>query len=59
MCTYEVTRQHDHYAVYVDGSFYCSADTVTEAMKEVDNLRYQKLKEEMRSGCALYGRATN
>ena len=32
-----IIHEGDHYAVYVDGDFYCSADTYHEAVKEIEN----------------------
>lgn len=32
----KITRKGDHYEVYVDGNFVCSADTVMEAAQELD-----------------------
>ena len=34
---YRIINNHGHYEVYIDGKFYCSADTVTEAIHEVVN----------------------
>lgn len=33
----QIVRKHDHYEVYVDGVFVCSADTVVEEAKELDD----------------------
>jgi hypothetical protein len=33
---YEITRDHGHYNVHINGKFYCSADNMTEAIKEVE-----------------------
>lgn len=35
----DIIHVNDHYEVYIDGKFYCSADTVTEAVKEVENVK--------------------
>lgn len=35
----EMVRVMDHYHVLVDGKFYCSADTPTEAAEEIEKLR--------------------
>lgn len=32
----DIFRKFDHYEVYANGEFICSADTVTEAAKEAD-----------------------
>ena len=50
---YEIKHANGYYELYVDGKFYCSADTLTEAAREIDSIRYQKLKEEMCNGCPL------
>jgi hypothetical protein len=34
--TYKIVSTHGHYEVYIDGKFYCSADTMHEAAKEVE-----------------------
>lgn len=31
----EIKGEHGHYVVYVDGKFYCSADTYSEAESEI------------------------
>lgn len=33
---YEIVSNRGHYDVYIDGKFYCSADTMREAAKEVE-----------------------
>lgn len=33
----KIVHVQDHYEVYIDGEFYCSADTVVEAAKEIEN----------------------
>lgn len=33
--TYKIIRVNDHYEVYIDGKFCCSADTKSEAEKEI------------------------
>lgn len=32
----EIKCEHGHYVVYVDGKFYCSADTCGEAEREIE-----------------------
>lgn len=32
----EIKRQYDHYVVYVNGKFFCTADTYTEAVREIE-----------------------
>lgn len=39
--TFKVVHEHGHYAVYKDDHFYCSADTVEEALKDIET--YEKL----------------
>jgi hypothetical protein len=34
---YDIVRDHDHYVVYIDGKFFCTADRVKEAVEEVEN----------------------
>lgn len=34
--TYKIIHVNDHYEVYIDGKFCCSADTIQEAVKEVE-----------------------
>lgn len=35
----KIVHVKDHYEVYINGEFYCSADTVVEAAKEIENER--------------------
>ena len=35
-----ITLSYGHYEVYIDGKFYCSADSAQEAAKEVEE--YEK-----------------
>ena len=32
---YKIVPDREHFLVYIDGKFYCSADTESEAEKEV------------------------
>lgn len=32
---FEIRHERDHYEVYVNGAFYCSADTYSEANQEI------------------------
>lgn len=32
----DIRREYGHYVVYVDGEFFCSADTHYEAIKELE-----------------------
>lgn len=34
---YKIVTNHGHYEVYVDGEFFCSTDTMIEAVREVEN----------------------
>lgn len=34
--TYRIERVDEHYEVLINGRFYCSADTVMEAAKEIE-----------------------
>lgn len=38
----KIIRKHDHYEVYVNGKFYCSTDTLTEAAEELDRVRWKE-----------------
>ena len=33
---YNIVRVNGHYEVYINGKFFCSADTVTEAANEIE-----------------------
>ena len=35
----EIKRVFDHYVIFIDGLFYCSADTYAEARRESEDLR--------------------
>lgn len=35
--TVEIVPKYEHYEVYIDGKFYCSADDEREAEKEVES----------------------
>ena len=37
---YDITLSGGHYEVYIDGKFYCSADSAQEAAREVEE--YEK-----------------
>ena len=32
-----IVNVNGHYEVYIDGKFYCSAETIIEAVKEIEN----------------------
>lgn len=34
----KIIHVNDHYEVYIDGKFYCSADSVVEAANELENM---------------------
>lgn len=40
--TYKITPRQGHYEIYINGKFYCSADSWLEAAKEIEE--YQKEK---------------
>lgn len=42
---YEIVREQDHYKVYIDGEFYCTADTVSEAAHEIELASINEGKE--------------
>lgn len=33
---YNIKQEHGHYSVYIEGQFYCSADTLVEAATDVE-----------------------
>ena len=37
---YKVVRVMEHYEVYKNGEFYCSAETPVEAAMEIEAIRY-------------------
>ena len=34
---FKIEHKGNHYEVYINGKFYCSADTFEEAVKELNN----------------------
>ena len=36
-----IKRKGEHYVVYVNGEFFCTADTYKEAVKEVEDAGYK------------------
>lgn len=40
----QIVMRHDHYELYINGEFYCSADNITEAADEAD--KYLREAEE-------------
>lgn len=41
MVSYKIKRKYDHYEVYINGKFYCTADTQEEAAREVEEYFYK------------------
>ena len=37
--TFKIVRVREHYEVYYNGKFFCSADTPMEAAKEIEKAR--------------------
>ena len=35
MVSYRIVKEYDHYVVYINGYFYCSADNINEATLEL------------------------
>lgn len=35
--SFSIIPNNGHYDVYIDGKFYCSADSMTEVAKEIEN----------------------
>lgn len=35
-CVYSISKKDDHYEVYINGIFYCSADSMSEAANELE-----------------------
>lgn len=35
---YSISKKDDHYEVYINGEFYCSADTIEEAANVINEL---------------------
>ena len=40
-CVYSINKKDDHYEVYINDEFYCSADTIEEAANEINKLWYK------------------
>lgn len=34
---YKIIRDREHYVVYIDGKFFCTADKIKEAVREVES----------------------
>ena len=43
--TYHITPDHGHYTVYINGKFYCTADSWNEAVSEIENYRREMRHE--------------
>ena len=39
---FSIMHINGHYDVYIDGKFYCSADTMPDAIREVENYNQDK-----------------
>lgn len=37
--TYKIIHVNGHYEVYIDDNFLCTADTIAEAEKEINNTK--------------------
>ena len=37
-----IHKVHEHYEIYIQGKFYCSADNMDEVAKEMENLSNQQ-----------------
>lgn len=40
---WKIVHNKDHYNVYINGKFYCSADTFEEAVKELEEEVVQRI----------------
>ena len=41
--SYRIVNNNGHYDVYIEGEFYCSADTMEEAVRELNGgYQYEK-----------------
>ena len=47
--TYEIKRKRGHFVVYINERFYCSADSIREATKEVENYIKEGVQNENKS----------
>jgi hypothetical protein len=43
---YQIIKKNEHYEVYIDGLFYCSTDTIAEAVAEVEKVGERATKKE-------------
>ena len=37
--TYKITPVNGHYEIYINGNFYCTADTFSEAVREIEDYK--------------------
>lgn len=37
--SYQIVSNKGHYEIYINGNFYCSADTYAEAIREVEDFQ--------------------
>lgn len=42
---FSIVKNKEHYDVYINDRFYCSADTVSEAVKEIEDIKNLELYE--------------
>lgn len=40
--TYKIKSVHGHFEIYINGNFYCTADTMAEAIREVKTYENSK-----------------
>lgn len=38
--SYRIINNNGHYEIYIDGKFYCSADTMAEVVYEIKNEKH-------------------
>lgn len=43
MVEYEIKHREQHYELYINGRFYCSTDTIEEAVEEME--AYSEVEE--------------
>lgn len=47
--TYKIVKSYGHYNVFINNRFYCSADSVREATKEVEEYMRESVENENKS----------
>lgn len=47
--TYNIVRSNGHFMVYINNKFYCTADTIREATKEVEDYMKDGVQNENKS----------